>query len=485
MKKRYILLLLIAYSITLYITFDVLFVRYNKKLNLENKVLKTSSNDKVIQNINSYNIDVTFNPNKNSLNVKQITDFINNTGTQLNYIHFNFYPNAITSQNKKGSVKFNNIKANDDNIKYTLTPNSNTLKIELDEPLPNGSSIEIEFDYIINLPDIEERLGFGKDTYNFGNWYPILSVFDDSWYTHDYTNIGDPFFSEIANYKVSITTPKDYIVATSGEILSKYETSEYTVWDIKGDSLREFAWVASKNFTMYQDVVDGIDINLYITNKNKNLASKIMKSTKTSISTFNNIFGRYPYAKFNVVSTNMVGGMEYPNIVFINEQFFNTQYTERLSRIITHEVAHQWWYSAVGNNQIEEAWLDEGLATFSEYLYTKYLYDNNEGTNYYSRFIKGYYLDKKQYLTNDEIILKPIDKFTSRLDYSSLVYRKSAMFLKEIEDDYGSKVMLDILKTYYDKYKFKTATSRNFIDVCESITGDDFDKRFNKWFYNR
>ena len=89
-------------------------------------------------------------------------------------------------------------------------------------------------------------------------------------------------------------------------------------------------------------------------------AQRMLAAAQKSVSTFSASFGPYPYPELDVVLGAFpdFGGMEYPTIVF----------SEVDKWTVAHEVAHQWWYGLVGNDQYSEPWLDESLATWSEEL---------------------------------------------------------------------------------------------------------------------
>src|SRR5690606_19637417 len=104
---------------------------------------------------------------------------------------------------------------------------------------------------------------------------------------------------------------------------------------------------------------------------------------------------------------------------------------------------------------------------------------------YYNYYCKNNYEYGKFLITKDEIINKPLDQFKDWDDYGLLVYSKGAMFLNEIEEDFGKEILYDILNKYYNTYKFHNATTEDFIKTCEEVTGTSFDERVAKWLYGK
>ena len=83
-----------------------------------------------------------------------------------------------------------------------------------------GDTIEIEF--VVTLPNCLHRFGYGDNTYNFGNFYPVASIYENGEFRQDnYGSNGDPFYSECADYDVSISYPSNYMLASSGQLMEE------------------------------------------------------------------------------------------------------------------------------------------------------------------------------------------------------------------------------------------------------------------------
>ena len=193
---------------------------------------------------------------------------------------------------------------------------------------------------------------------------------------------------------------------------------------------------------------------------------------------FNDYFGQYPYDEYCVVASDFyIGGMEYPNLVIIGVDFYSPG--EFLEYVVVHETAHQWWYGLVGNNQIEEAWLDEALAEYSTLLYYEYFYGRKTGQKVYEEAIFNPY---KLYEVSNTPgpILRPLSDFTDWKDYSAAVYYKGAIMLKELEGRMGKgnfrKHCATILKSLY-----KNATTADFIKALNHVTGVDWTDYIYNW----
>ncbi|WFA08393.1 M1 family metallopeptidase [Tissierella sp. Yu-01] len=464
-------------------------------------LLTEDFNDINPESISSYNMEVILDSDNKLYTGKQITTYVNNSDNILSEIYFHIYPNAYkTLENapilfdrfnkdlisyKEGHLEVLRVVINDQDVEYSVIGEDETiLKVELGESLNPSQSIDIHMEYSGKLPSSGDRFGYGQRTMNFGNWYPIACVYDeDRWNLEPYYKIGDPFYSDVSNYNVRIITDSDIIVASSGNILSERVEENKRVYDIEANLMRDFAWVASKDFKIKEGIVDGTTIKLYYLDAKNTMIKHSLNVGINALKIYNKIFGKYPYSHCSIVMTEFPSGMEYPGIVFINNDYVIFNQKDMLETVIVHETAHQWWYGIVGSNQIEEAWLDEALTTYSEYIYYKEAYGISKGEDYLTRNILDGYEYGKRYLGEDTRVNKHLRDFTGWDDYGILVYTKGAMLFNEINKDYGEEVFYEILAEYFNKYKFKNATTEDLINICEDVTNDDLTNLVEKWIY--
>ncbi|RKD28763.1 M1 family metallopeptidase [Thermohalobacter berrensis] len=455
-----------------------------------------------IEKIDNYDIDVEFYPEEKKYFGKQKVIYFNKENIPLDKVYFHVYPNAFRKKEtapflfddfesaypegfKPGYMDIKKVKVDGKDATFSIEGEDSTiLKISLGKQLKPGEKTEIYMEYTGVLPPCRDRFGYGERTYNFGNWYPIAVVYDDEgWNLDPYYRIGDPFYSDVNNYTVTITVPKDMVIASSGNIKSEKINNDKKIWEIEAKLMRDFAWVGSKYFTKVEKKVDNTLVNVYLLEKDREINDFAVEVSCDSIDIFNDAFGEYPYGQYSVVETSFPSGMEYPGIVFIGEKYYNKNYKNYLEVVIAHETGHQWWYGVVGNDEVDEAWLDESITSYSEVIYVNEKYGDNSAENYYKNSTEAYYESRKAVIQANENIVKPLDEFNGWNDYGPLVYSKGAMFIHEIRERYGEKVLYEILRNYYGKYKFLNATTEDFIKICEEVTGDDFEQLVKEWLY--
>lgn len=425
----------------------------------------TSSEDSITgmgnKPLNTFKLDVTLDDTNHKLVVKQNLTYCNNTGKELNDIYFNAIPEAF--KKKGGGVHIQEISIGND--KCTMQPVKETVyKINLPTSLPAGEKLTIDMNYEVNIPKQKDRFGYNKTSYNLGNFIVTPAVYEESGFSVEpYVNLGDAFYTDIANYYVTIHSPEGYTVAASGE---KNESGEYVA-----EKMRDFAFCADKSFKTLQDTYDDINILVYYSANAKKVADITMDAAKKSLKLFNKTFGKYPYKTLTCVMTKFtgnVGGMEYPSLVMLDTPTLSDEELEQLkdalANITCHEIAHQWFYALVGNDEIAHPWLDEGFAKFSEYLYAKQYSDDT------AQFISDFYEDTYKQIKSDKKNKKTSVHFDWTLydwnkknpDQYINVYIDPACLLYQMEKQMGEEQFSSALKEYVKQFSYSFVTPDSF-----------------------
>ena len=335
----------------------------------------------------------------------------------------------------------------------------------------------------MQLPNCLHRFGYGDNTYNFGNFYPIVSIYEQGAFREDnYGANGDPFYSQMSNYDVTITYDDDFILASSGEQLNTTLSNGLKTTTINADAVRDFAFVLSKNFSVISKKTGNTTVYYYY--YDDATPEKSLQAGVDAISTFNNLFGEYPYKTYSVVKANFIhGGMEYPNLVYISD---SVEDYEDYINVIIHEAAHQWWYNLVGSNACEYAWLDEGLTEFSTLLFYRY----NKGYNVniedsLNASLSSYLLFSEIYESAygefNSTMSRNVNDFSGEMEYVYVTYVKGVLFFDSLEETIGEKNFLKALKHYFKENEFKIATPDDMISSFEIVTKRSLEGFFDSW----
>ena len=389
---------------------------------------------------------------------------------------------------------------------------------------PNGGQVKLSIEYSYIVPDYgSDRTGIlptknGK-VYTVAQWYPRVYVYDDimGWNALPYTGPSE-FYLEYGDFDLSITAPANHIVVASGELQNPQEVytptqlkrwalaekSEQTVvirsasevtdpasrpakkeltWRFKIKNARDVSWASSASF-----IVDAAKINLPSGKKSTAISAYPVESdgvdawgrsteyVKKSIEYNSSKWFEYPYPAATAVA-GVVGGMEYPGIVFCGYRAKKGS----LWGVNDHEFGHTWFPMIVGSNERLYGWMDEGFNTFINTLTT-------------ADFNKGEYAGKKtdmqrvgEYLTRPE--LEPIFSNPENLKENNngiLLYFKPGTGLTLLREQILGPERFDFaFKTYINRWAFKHPTPDDFFRTMENASGESLQWFWRGWFeYN-
>ncbi len=465
-----------------------------------------SSLEKTSAKLSWYYIDAVYDDASHSLTATQSVDYINSSETELSHIEFNLYASAFREGAKAsvvsklnyencfpngasyGGIIIDSVSVSGQTTAYSIGgEDENVLVVPLKKSLGENDRVKITMTYTVTIPNCAHRFGYTENAVNLGNFYPIASVFENGKFVSNmYSSNGDPFYSDSANYNVSIIAPSNLVVAGSGTKSTEALSQNQTKTNFSGKAMRNFAMVLSEKFKTVSDKIDGVNVSYYYYDDAS--YSQNLKTACYTIRTFNSLFGNYPYTNYSVVQTDFIhGGMEYAGLVYISSDVKNA---DDLSTVIIHETAHQWWQSVVGNNEFDNAWMDEALAEFSTALFYKNNPEYNQDFNTLMTNVQNQYLFFCEVYTDvlkelDTSISRKLTDFRTEPEYTFMTYVKGNMMFYNLYKNIGEKKFLKALRSYYKSYSFKNASPQNLIDEFSKASHTKLDEYFNSWLSGR
>ena len=463
---------------------------------------KTDFVNRFSKNVDEYEININLDEKEHIANCTQTVNYVNKTEDELEEVYFHLYPNAFKKDavNKpvssvyetkayyngfsEGGIDITKVEVNGKEVEILLEGTDNTLiKVLLEDGLNKNKKVSIYFEYCLTIPNVNHRFGYGENTLNLGNFYPVACVYENGEFDKNgYHYNGDPFYSNLANYEVNVKCNSALTVASTGTEKSKEEADGYKNLKYSAKAVRDFALVFSNKFKVASQNYENTKINYYYYGDEN--ADKSLETSVKAVSTFNDMFGKYPYETLSVVESNFVhGGMEFPCLVLISD---NLESYENYTETIVHEIAHQWWYGVVGNNQFAYGWLDEGLAEYSSALFfekhTEFeiSYESiiNNANSSYCLFEDVY---KDVFGKVDTTMNRKLNEFNTEPEYVYISYVKGMLMFDSLREVIGSKKFLSCVKYYYSCYMGKNAVPENLIDCFEKKSHFKLQEFFDSW----
>ncbi|HIN46132.1 MAG TPA: M1 family peptidase, partial [Candidatus Marinimicrobia bacterium] len=486
-----------------------------------------------------YGMEVSLDTAEHSLSGTSNITYVNKSPDSLHRIYMHLYPNAFQvgsvkyreykrrhysggiSEDKPSFIRIDrfDIQNGDTTVPIEVKIDDTILEAELPSPLSPGDTLTFELDWVHQVREHNDRAGYKDDQYDFAQWYPKMVVYDKhGWQNIPFHAIGE-FYGEFGTYDVKIDVPGGYIVGASGvvtdgdpgwsavavdtsiELDEWLESREESTTDsavrrlvtFHAEQVHDFAWITSPNFLYESGEWNGIDIHvLYDSEKGRDWTKEVVKRGERVLEWLTTKFGEYPYPQVTITHAMIGGGMEYPMLVM------NGSSSEGL---IAHEIGHIWFYGILGNNEHEEAWLDEGFTTFQTgwYMMNQYPPDGHGGSGN-DLFGKMMFLQKL--LTSNSLVESAqwdVARFvtsgyntpiagSSRKSpgysvYGYNAYSKPAMMLYNLRGYLGEERFLSAMQSYYDQWKLKHPDEERFRTAMREATGEDLDWFFDQWLH--
>ncbi|MEU3859989.1 M1 family aminopeptidase [Streptomyces sp. NPDC028722] len=328
------------------------------------------------------------------------------------------------------------------------------LKIDLPSPLAQGQSATIGFDLGITVPSGADRFGHDGAFSFIGNALPVLAVRDSAgWHLDPYTDNGESFYSLAADFKVTLDHPTSLLVPATGTSTETPGSSGRTVTTATAAKVRDFAWAAGPFTKISGTSAAGVPVNVYsVSGISSSSAQSMLSTARTAVDAHAARFGAYPYGELDAVIDNnyWFGGMEYPG--FVLDLVSTTA--------LTHEIAHQWWYGIVGDDEYTSPWLDEAFTD-----YATDLAQGKTGSNCWSSVSWASSTEK---ITNS---MAYWDAHSSR--YSTVVYGYGKCALHDLRRVLGDTAMAKLLKDYASAHWYGVSTTAEFKAAAQAATSTD------------
>lgn len=490
----------------------------------------------------NYEMSVNLNPDSNQVVGSSTITYINNSPDELDRIYLNLYHRAFNPKsiktagymNMKNSWRAMTIKnqSKTDWIhEYEITdfkaimPSGRTvnqyriddtvLHSALDGTLSPGDTLVIHVNWVHTVGRMFERSGRVKKQYNMAHWYPRTAVYDQKGWNIDPFHAQGEFYGDFGNFIVTLDLPGNYVVGATGVVVDgdpgwndvlvdtnrtfedwlkdhelKMEEdpgSERRVVTFNAENVHDFAWIASPDFLYEGGEWNGIDIHvLYNRENGRKWTKDVLKRSRRVLDWLSTNFGMYPYPQVTTTDRKIGGGMEYPMLVM------NGSESESL---IAHEIGHIWYYGILANNEVDEAWLDEGFTSFQEdwYMYNHYPtgYSSKPPGNFVEKRRQKAHLDDNEHwhivryqVSGHDEPVKRKSYLYNDSGYRINVYNKSARMLKELRHLMGDSLFLAGMQEYFRRWNLKHTNEERFTSSMSDVAGRDLEWFFESWLHD-
>lgn len=435
-----------------------------------------------------YALDITLVDPYEVIEGQETITYYNNEDGQLNEIYLRMFPNNGGDLMQVSSLKVAGVET-----AFAVEFNNTAVRVDLSTALQPGESVDLELTYSVQVPT-DFGGNYGLFSYMEGilaldQIYLIIPIYDDEgWNVEIPPTNGDMIYADAAFFTATITAPSDLVIASSGVTVDEKEDGDTTIHTIVAGPERDFYMAASTEFEVSTQMVGETLVSSYYLPEYPGGGDFVLRTAVEAVQTFNKYFGTYPYTELDLVGTPMqAGGMEYSGIVALGLQYYDPQAKfsgmsafNLLEFGTAHEVAHEWFFNLVMSDQIDEPWIDEGMA---QYLTALYFEDNDGPTAAYNyRSSWNYRWERVEYQAIP--IGLPVREYDTD-GYGAIIYGRAPLFIHDLREKMGDEVFFGFLKTLFMENKWDVLTTEEFRTAAEQACDCDLQWEFNNWVYQR
>lgn len=416
-----------------------------------------------------YRLSVFFDYPSRTLAVEQSIHYLNQTGETLNELVL-----VVEPQRYAGVFKINSLTWGSGEYVALYTLADGLLEISLSAPLLAGESLQLTINYALQIPFQASAFGYTARQTNLADWYPYLPPYRAGvgWLINSPGIVGEHQIYDIADYEVIIRSPEPGLTLAASVPPQPVATGSF----YQLEAARGFIWSASLDYILLEEYVGETLLTAYVFPEHRSAGESALRTMAAALPLYESLFGAYPRSSLILIEADFYDGYEADGAFFLDQVYFG-DYAKSPNNYLTilaaHETAHQWWYAQVGNDPALDPWLDEALATYSEFLFYENLYPNQTGWWWQFRVVR---LNPTGYVNTT------IYDYTEIDSYVNGVYLRGAAFLRDLRALIGDDTFFAFLHEYAAQGYLRQMTTEDFFAILVDHSDEDLSVLMTVYF---
>jgi len=439
-----------------------------------------------LPNASVYHIEFNIAEDIFHINGTEEVRYTNAEDIALDQVQLRLFPNILG-----GEMSISKMSVDGQTVTPGFTLEDSLMSVPFATPLEPGQSVVLHMEFAVTVPQTVELnygvLSYFDEVLTLAHAYPMIAVYDDEgWNAEIPPQSGDVTYADTSFFLVKVTAPKDLILVTSGTVISTGETGDSQTLSVASGPARDFYLVASPNYTEISRTVGDVTIRSYAPAGDQKGAEMTLDVAGRAIEDFSARYVPYPYTEFDIVSTPTLAlGIEYPGMIAITSRIYDVDGDYRgapasvyMEATVAHEVAHQWFYGVVGDDQLDDPWLDESLTQFATLQY----YADEYGPSGEQGFRNSLEARWESVGRAEIPIGLPVADYSGQ-EYSAIVYGRGPLFFVALRERLGTETFDAFIKEYSETLSWGIATPEFLQSLAEKHCGCDLDDLFKEWVY--
>ena len=404
--------------------------------------------------------------------------YTNAEDIELKEVKFRLFANILG-----GEMHVDEVTVNGEVIIPNYSLNDSLLTVPLKKSLQPKQSITLSMDFNLTVPQSVD-LNYGvqayyEDVLALAHAYPVIAVYDDEgWNAEIPPQSGDVTYADMSFFIVTVEASKGVTLVGSGRETNRQDNGNRQTVKYEAGPVRDFYLAASSEYEVFTKEANGVTLRFYTRDYLQKGAESALDAAARAIEVYGKRYAPYPYTELDFVSTPTYAlGIEYPGMIAITEWIIQPGH-DYLEGTVAHEVGHQWFYNLVGNDQLDDPWLDESLTQFAtlQYFTDEYGQAGNQG---FRQDLEGRWANIGQAEIPVGLPVKDYDD----AEYSGIVYGRGGLFFEALRDEMGSENFDAFMKDYVKTNSWDIATPEKLKSGAEAHCGCNLTPLFEKWIF--
>jgi hypothetical protein len=423
-----------------------------------------------------YQLEFDILPDFLHINGKEQVRYTNTENVPLSEVRLRLFPNILG-----GSMTISAVLVDGKPIVPAYSLENSLMSVPFTTPLQPGQNVTLSMEFTEVVPDSVD-LNYGVLAYADGvlalaHSYPMIAVYNEAgWNAEIPPQSGDVTFADMLFFTVKVSAPKNVTLVAVGREVSRTEQGQTQVVTYAAGPVRDFYLTASADYAVSSQKVGETVVNFYAAASQQNGARAGLATAVKAIQDYSARYAPYPYTELDIVSTPTLAlGIEYPGMIAITSRILEPDHPY-LEGTVAHEVGHQWFYNLVGNDQLDDPWLDESLTQFVTLQYF--------GDEYGPQGAAGYResLTSRWQSVNSALIPigKPVAGYTET-EYSAIIYGRGGLFFEALKKEIGGEAFDAFMRDYTVTYSWGIATPDGLKSLAEKHCACDLTPLFEEW----
>ncbi|MEU6995383.1 M1 family metallopeptidase [Streptomyces sp. NPDC046465] len=282
--------------------------------------------------------------------------------------------------------------------------------------------------------------------------------------------------SDKATYDIDVTVPSDYTAVSNGTLRETRQRGKRTTfrWHNPEPTASYVASVVTGVFDVSTGTTDdGLPVYTAVDPDEADGPVDVHELVPEVIDWAKDRFGPYPFSSAGSVVDHL------PDLEYALETQTKPYYEKAPdARLVVHEMAHQWFGNSVTPRAWQDMWLNEGFATYAEWLW-----DEEHGHRSAQETFDSFY-DGEPDESDGIWDFPPADPPSAARVSDPPVYGRGAMTLHQLRKAIGDRTFFAVLRTWTSEHRHKNADTEQFIALCEKKSGKDLSDLFDTWLFS-